>query len=775
MEDVISFTRRQTPNLHRQRLRSRQILIMVLTGLILSASPSHAQNSASVAPSSSQEISTNLVLADLLENSESRQALIDKLRAADDEPTASPSDKKLSNTEAQPKREQQKSFARTIALTTSNFGSSIKQQFSALFTAVAALFNSERATAANAESAAIVSTVINIAVLIGVTFAVFIFLRLFARRPFSTINAWACKGANKYAMLRTIGAVTAAGLVDTGVVLGAYLIGNTTASLLSTHNGADATRLALLLNAFLLVEGVKLLLRMLFASRFPALRLLPLHETQAKYCNRFFANLVGFTGYGIMVLVPIVNKNLTPTSGAALTTLLVLCAAIYFSIVVLRNKRNISQSLIAKAKLQQGSRAIALRLLARCWHLLALIYATAVTISSVLYPETALPFIATASLKTGLYIGIGALLLTVIRQLIGREISLPTSLTEQLPQLQSRVNTYIPTGLKVLGTLVAIIISVFTLDAWAVFDLHAWYDTETGNSAVSSLLDCLLILVLASAFWILAASYIEHRLSPSKKVTPSAAARAETLLGLFRSSLAIVIIVMTVMIILSEIGVEIGPLIAGAGVLGLAVGFGAQKLVQDIINGVFIQLENAINTGDYVNVGSHEGTVERVGIRSVALRDLFGTYHIVPFSSVEAVSNFTRDFAFHLGEYGIAYRENIDHAIEHLKAAFEELRQGAHKDDILEDLQVAGVSALADSSVNIRVLIKTAPGMQWAVGRAYNRLVKMHFDKAGIEIPFPHTTLYFGEDKEGLAPPAYVRVDTDQPEIAPTEASSTAS
>ena len=775
MEDVISFPRRQTPNLHRQRLRPRQILIIVLTGLILSASPSQAKNNASAAPSSSQEINTNLVLADLLENSESRQALIDKLRKADGEPTASPSNNKPSNTEAQPKREQQKSFARTIALTTSNFGSSIKQQFSALFTAVAALFNSESATAASAESAAIASTAINIAVLIGVTFAVFILLRLLARRPFSTINTWACKGANKYAMLRTIGAVTAAGLVDTGVVLGAYLIGNTTASLLSTHNGADATRLALLLNAFLLVEGVKLLLRMLFASRFPALRLLPLHETQAKYCNRFFANLVGFTGYGIMVLVPIVNKNLTPTSGAALTTLLVLCAAIYFSIVVLGNKRNISQSLIAKAKLQQGSRAIALRLLARCWHLLALAYATAVTISSVLYPETALPFIATASLKTGLYIGIGALLLTVIRQLIGREINLPTSLTEQLPQLQSRVNTYIPTGLKVLGTLVAIIISVFTLDAWAVFDLHAWYDTETGNSAVSSLLDCLLILVLASALWILAASYIEHRLSPSKKVTPSAAARAETLLGLFRSSLAIVIIVMTVMIILSEIGVEIGPLIAGAGVLGLAVGFGAQKLVQDIINGVFIQLENAINTGDYVNVGSHEGTVERVGIRSVALRDLFGTYHIVPFSSVEAVSNFTRDFAFHLGEYGIAYRENIDHAIEHLKAAFEELRQGAHKDDILEDLQVAGVSALADSSVNIRVLIKTAPGMQWAVGRAYNRLVKMHFDKAGIEIPFPHTTLYFGEDKEGLAPPAYVRVDTDQPEIAPTEASSTAS
>ena len=133
----------------------------------------------------------------------------------------------------------------------------------------------------------------------------------------------------------------------------------------------------------------------------------------------------------------------------------------------------------------------------------------------------------------------------------------------------------------------------------------------------------------------------------------------------------------------------------------------------------------------------------------------------MPFSAVDAVSNYTREFANHVGEYGIAYRENIDDAVAQLQAAFEELQRGEHKDDILAPLDVAGVTALADSSVNIRAVIKTRPGMQWAVGRAYNRLVKMYFDKAGIEIPFPHTTLYFGEDKAGAAPPANVRICAD--------------
>src|SRR5699024_6956767 len=136
-----------------------------------------------------------------------------------------------------------------------------------------------------------------------------------------------------------------------------------------------------------------------------------------------------------------------------------------------------------------------------------------------------------------------------------------------------------------------------------------------------------------------------------------------------------------------------------------------------------------------------------LSIRSVGIRDLSGTYHIVPFSSVDTVSNYMRDFAYHVGEYAISYRENIDGAIAQLQLAFDELQATTeHSHKILEPLSVVGVVSLADSSVMIRVMIKTTPGDQWGVGRAYNRLVKMYFDAAGIEIPFPHTTLYFGQD-----------------------------
>ena len=145
-------------------------------------------------------------------------------------------------------------------------------------------------------------------------------------------------------------------------------------------------------------------------------------------------------------------------------------------------------------------------------------------------------------------------------------------------------------------------------------------------------------------------------------------------------------------------------------------------------------------------------------IRSLGMRDLSGTYHLLPFSSVTTVANYNRDFGYHVGEYGIGYREDSDEAIVQLRAAFDELRQDPAFAGLIlsSELEVHGVTALADSSVNIRVRIKTVAGSQFPVGRAYNRLVKRHFDAAGIEIPFPHMTLYFGEDKQGKAPPARI-------------------
>jgi small-conductance mechanosensitive channel len=238
-------------------------------------------------------------------------------------------------------------------------------------------------------------------------------------------------------------------------------------------------------------------------------------------------------------------------------------------------------------------------------------------------------------------------------------------------------------------------------------------------------------------------------------------AREQTLLTLLRNAATIALLVVTLMFALSELGLNIGPLIASAGVIGLAIGFGAQKLVQDVITGVFIQLENAMNVGDIVTAGTTTGVVEKLTIRSISLRDVNGIYHLIPFSSVDAVSNFSRDFSNYVVDMGVAYREDTDEVKGAMFDAFDELKlhpeQGVN---VIGDFEWFGLDQFADSAVILRARIRTLPGKQWGVGRAYNEIVKRIFDARGIEIPFPHTTLYWGENKKGETQP--IRLQSDR-------------
>ncbi|MEQ8371366.1 MAG: mechanosensitive ion channel, partial [Alphaproteobacteria bacterium] len=236
---------------------------------------------------------------------------------------------------------------------------------------------------------------------------------------------------------------------------------------------------------------------------------------------------------------------------------------------------------------------------------------------------------------------------------------------------------------------------------------------------------------------------------------------ALTLLPLIRRIMMVVLVTLAAMVTLSEMGVDIAPLLAGAGVLGLAVGFGSQTLVKDVVTGLFILLEDQISVGDVAELGGHTGVIEAISIRTVRLRDLQGIVHIVPFGEVTTVKNYTREYAYAFMEVGVAYRENTDHVIEVLKEVAEDLRQDPeHGPNILEPLEVMGVDRFDDSAVIIRVRFKAVAMTQWGIRREYNRRMKLRFDRDGIEIPFPHQTLYFGEDRAGRAPPARVRVDT---------------
>lgn len=706
-----------------------------------------------------EEVPSYAALADLLEDEQGRQELIELLRS---QATALPAG--LAN-ELSPEAAAQGndiapehvSLPRQLAELTSRVVSDVGVQLEQAFALLGGLLSGQGA--GTFDVSAFVSAAINLGIVIVATFAMFMVFRRLAKPLFTKVSGWSQYGSGLTPVLRLVLCVALAAVIDVLLVALAYVGGNLLATFAVGETGELSTRASLFLNAFLIIELLKAAMRMLFSSRYEGLRLLPISAKEASYWNRWIARLIGMVGYGLMVVVPLVNYYLAFALGQLLGTVIMVLAFAYAVGVVLKNRARLRDNLNEiGARSTLTATRVSLQLFARTWHLFALLYFLVVFVLILLRPGDALPFVLFATLKTLAAVVVGILLSALLSQTIGRRIQLSDDLCRKLPLLEARLNSYVPNALRVLRTIILVAVIMVVLDAWGAFNLKAWYASERGANLVGNLLSVAIILIVALGVWLGLASLIEHKLNPETgHGEPSP--RAKTLLSLFRNALAIAMVTITGMIVLSEIGINIGPLIAGAGVLGLAIGFGAQKLVQDVITGVFIQVENAMNTGDVVTLGGITGTAERLSIRSVGIRDVNGTYHIVPFSSVDTVSNYMRDFGYHVGEYGIAYRESIDDAIVQLRNAFDELAASEdHKMSILAPLEVAGVTSLGDSAVNIRVRIKTTPGMQWAIGRAYNRLVKIHFDNVGIEIPFPHTTLYFGVGKEGEAPPANLRI-----------------
>ncbi len=230
--------------------------------------------------------------------------------------------------------------------------------------------------------------------------------------------------------------------------------------------------------------------------------------------------------------------------------------------------------------------------------------------------------------------------------------------------------------------------------------------------------------------------------------------RKLTLLPLLRNIIRIALVLIAGMIVLTQLGINIGPLLAGAGVIGLAIGFGAQTLVRDIITGAFLLMEDSIAVGDWVEAGGHAGEVEKLTVRTVTLRDLSGTVHVVPFGDVTSVTNYNREYGYAMIDAGVAYRENYGHVVQALQDVALELRQDEiWGPDIIGDLEVFGLNNISDSAVEIRVRMKTRPLRQFAVRRAFLERMKQTFDERGIEIPFPHRTIWFGTGKDGQAPP----------------------
>jgi small conductance mechanosensitive channel len=266
----------------------------------------------------------------------------------------------------------------------------------------------------------------------------------------------------------------------------------------------------------------------------------------------------------------------------------------------------------------------------------------------------------------------------------------------------------------------------------------------------------LLLALLFASIWEMANFAMEYGAGKNRKLSR---ARLDTLLPIVRNSLLVIMTIILVLIILSETGVDITPLLAGAGVIGIAIGFGAQTLISDLITGFIIIFEDLVAVGDVIRIGDRVGIVEKITIRKIDLRDLDGTVYTVPFSEISIVDNLTKGYNYYLMDIGVAYREDIDDVMACLQDISRDLRNDdKYGNAILEDLEIMGVDRFADSAVIVRARLKTRAHDKWFVGREFNRRMKAAFDERNIEIPFPHRTLYFGEGKEGEAPSAHVRL-----------------
>ena len=288
-----------------------------------------------------------------------------------------------------------------------------------------------------------------------------------------------------------------------------------------------------------------------------------------------------------------------------------------------------------------------------------------------------------------------------------------------------------------------------------------WNDlvSQTVTWLISTLPSLLIIAILAFILFKVTNFFLrrikpimlEHMESGSDLDSRELKKRLDTLLGILRSIIKVLIWVMVGMLVLRKIGIDIAPIIAGAGIVGLAVGFGAQELVRDFIAGFFMLLENQIREGDVAIVNGTGGLVEHVGMRTIVLRDLSGVVHVFQNGKINTLSNMTKNWSGMVFDIGVAYKEDTDKVAEVIQQVAEELRADpGFRDKILEPIEIFGVDGFGDSAVIMKARFKTVPIEQWVVGREYRRRLKKAFDEQGIEIPFPHRTIYWGEEIKPL-------------------------
>jgi len=514
-----------------------------------------------------------------------------------------------------------------------------------------------------------------------------------------------------------------------------------------------------IVGAAITIGAIMALTRLFLAPQAPQHRLFALSDETAAYLYRWVRRLVVTAVLGFFIVEAGLTLGLPYDVRGFLIDLVALVVAVLLVILVLQNRRRVAEVLRGRRE-GGGVLTIVRRSFAETWYVFALLYIAVFWGVFLLDISGGIGFMVRATVSTIVIILVSRLLIrgeeAAVRRGMGRADAAGGRPAGR------RTGRYLPLVDRLAKGAVVIVAGLALLQAWG-FGGFEWLATNIGRRATGSVLWILIVLAVAATIWEIVSNLIERHLTRTDETGNyiEQSARIRTLLPLLRNGLMVLMIVIVGLIVLSELGLNIAPLLAGAGVVGLAIGFGSQTLVKDVITGLFILFEDTIAIGDVVDLGGgHSGAVESMSIRTIRLRDLSGQIHVVPFSSVTTITNMTRDFSFYVFDVGVAYREDTDQVIEVLKQLGQELQDDPEfAPVILEPLEVIGVDAFKDSAVIIKARFKTRPSKQWMVGREFNRRMKKRFDELKIEIPLPHVRLYFGQDRQGKAPPARISLE----------------
>jgi moderate conductance mechanosensitive channel len=532
--------------------------------------------------------------------------------------------------------------------------------------------------------------------------------------------------------------------------------------LLGLGPAAEPVALALIL-ATIAVQSVLVVARAILTPRMPPLRFLPIGDESAAYLYVWIKRFSYIVLYSHFVLQPDVLRIPSEILEGVIH-LIGLVIGLMLVIFVLQNRETVAAWLrgggTGDAGRVQGTYVAMRRFLASVWHLLAIAYLAGTYLVWSLHIPGGFELMFRGAVITTVLLAFGRQLAHGVERLLGHSFAVGAELEQRYPALQSRVNRYLTILHRFSVGFVYVLIALIIMQIWGI-DLIGWAGATLGSVFGSQIVNVGLLLVAMFLIWELSSAAIEHYLEALDETGAriQRSGRVRTLLPLLRTALVVLIAIVLLLHTMSVMGVDLAPLLATAGVIGIAIGFGSQKLVQDVINGMFILFQDTISVGDFVEVGGHGGTVERMSVRTMELRDLAGSVHTIPFSEITTVKNWAKEFGYALLEVGVAYREDVDEVMEVLRQIGAELEADPQVGQfMLEPIDVWGVDAFADSAVIIKARIKTRPLKQHYVRRQFNRLMKRRFDELGIEIPFPHQTVYFGYDKAGRAAPVNVHL-----------------